>query len=335
MNLIGNYFVELYRATISGWNRFWFTAVDPATLGLVRLLAGAMLFYTHLVWSIDLEGFFGQSGWQTPSALVHYQESPYAWSYLFWIKSPALLWTAHIVALVILFLFFIGWQSRIMAVLAFVITLAYAQRVSMANFGLDNINEMLAMYLMLGPCGAAFSVDSWLKRRREQRAEQGRGGDASSVTPSVSGNIAIRLIQLHMCVIYLFAGLGKVMGASWWDGTAMWLSIANLEYQTIDATFLANWPVFLSFVAHLTVAWELSYCVLVWPRLTRPLVLALAVPLHLGIALFLGMITFGLVMLIGNLAFVSPWLVRYLFDRKRSTEIVRGLPRRSPEPVAS
>jgi hypothetical protein len=39
----------------------------------------------------------------------------------------------------------------------------------------------------------------------------------------------------------------------------------------------------------------------------------LAVPLHLGIGLFLGMITFGLAMLIGNLAFVSPrWVRRVL-----------------------
>jgi hypothetical protein len=52
--------------------------------------------------------------------------------------------------------------------------------------------------------------------------------------------------------------------------------------------------------------WETFYCALVWPRLTRPVCLALAVLVHGGIALFLGMITFGLAMIIGNLAFVSP-----------------------------
>ena len=45
------------------WNRFWFKPTDPATLSLIRLLAGGMLFYTHLVWSLDLEGFLGQQGW--------------------------------------------------------------------------------------------------------------------------------------------------------------------------------------------------------------------------------------------------------------------------------
>jgi hypothetical protein len=70
----------------------------------------------------------------------------------------------------------------------------------------------------------------------------------------------------------------------------------------------------LNFMTHLTVFWELSYCALVWPRLTRPFVLAMAVVVHGGIVLFLGMPTFGLVMLIGNLAFVSPKAVRKVFD---------------------
>jgi hypothetical protein len=113
-----------------------------------------------------------------------------------------------------------------------------------------------------------------------------------------------------MCVIYLFAGFGKLRGDSWWDGTALWGALANYEYQSIDVTWLGQWPLLINVLTHTVVMWEVFYCVLVWPRLTRPLVLALAVPLHLGIAVCMGMITFGLAMLIGNLAFVSPCLVR-------------------------
>jgi hypothetical protein len=43
---------------------------------------------------------------------------------------------------------------------------------------------------------------------------------------------------------------------------------------------------------------------LVWPRLTRPWILVIAFFVHAGIALFMGMITFGLMMLVANLAFV-------------------------------
>src|SRR5262249_38878185 len=69
-------------------------------------------------------------------------------------------------------------------------------------------------------------------------------------------------------------------------------------------------------LAHVTVFWETFNCVLVWPRLTRPIMLAIAVGVHLGIGLFLGMWTFGLAMLIANTAFVSPWGVRRILDRQ-------------------
>ena len=118
-----------------------------------------------------------------------------------------------------------------------------------------------------------------------------------------------------MCIIYLFAGTGKLMGPAWWDGTAMWKAVASLEYQSLDMTWMAHWPLLLNMLTHLTIFWELSYIALIWPRATRPVMLALAVPLHLGIAFCLGMITFGLVMLIANVAFVPPHLVRRLFDR--------------------
>jgi hypothetical protein len=113
----------------------------------------------------------------------------------------------------------------------------------------------------------------------------------------------------------LFSGLGKLQGASWWSGEAAWISSANLEYQyLIDMTRLANHPWIINILTHTIAFWELAYCALVWPRLTRPWVLLLAVLVHGGIAVAYGMPTFGLVMLIGNLAFISPQTVRAWID---------------------
>lgn len=50
---------------------------------------------------------------------------------------------------------------------------------------------------------------------------------------------------------------------------------------------------------------------LVWPKSTRPFVVAMAVAVHGGIALFMGMATFGLMMIMANMIFVDPaWLSR-------------------------
>jgi Vitamin K-dependent gamma-carboxylase len=309
VNVVGIYFRDLYRASLAGWNRFWFTPSDPATLGLIRILAGGMLFYTHLVWSLDLESFFGERGWMSPEAVARMQGLTGMWSYFHWIHSTTGLWIVHIAALVVFALLTLGLFSRTMAVLAYLATVSYANRAwSMALFGLDDINALLAMYLAIGPCGAAYSLDRLWKRSR--------AGRALPIEPSVSANLAIRLIQVHMCVVYFFSGSAKLAGETWWGGQAIWNSIGNLEYQSLDLTWLANWPVLVSAMTHVTVFWELSYCVLVWPRLLRPLVIAMAVPVHLGIAIALGMKTFGLVMLIGNAAFISPAIVRRILDRR-------------------
>ncbi|HEY4234067.1 MAG TPA: HTTM domain-containing protein [Lacipirellulaceae bacterium] len=298
------------------WNEFWFTPTNPATLSMIRVLAGMMLFYTHLVWSFDLSAFFGQNGW-LPAQMMHdlhqfANGGPDApprliWSYFNYIQTPSILWTVHIAALFVFFFLTIGFFSRIMAVLAYVIAVSYANRVTPgAFFGLDMINCLLAMYLMLGPCGARYSIDRIWRLRR---------GGPVEVPPSVTANLAIRLLQLHMCIIYLFSGLGKLQGQSWWSGEAAWISSANLEYQyLLDMTRLANHPWLINLMTHTIAFWELTYCALIWPRLTRPWVLLLAIFIHGGVAVAYGMPTFGLVMLIGNLAFVSPQTVRAWSD---------------------
>jgi len=303
--------------TWQAWNRFWFAPQDPATLSLIRLLAGSLLFYTHLVWSLDLQAFLGPEGWVPVEYLRTIQTLPgqdqpqwSVWSLFFFIEQPWLLWCVHIFALLVFFCLMVGLFSRTAAVLGFALAVSYAHRVSPgAFFGLDKLNCMLAMYLMLGPCGARYSID---------RLRQLRRGDAEPARPSTTANLAIRLIQVHLCIIYLFSGLAKLTGENWQAGTAVWWALANLEYQSLDMTWLANWPRFgpvvIALMTHVTVFWELFYCCLVWNRFTRPLVLWTAVAVHGGIALCMGMITFGLAMLYANLAFLKPATVRRWVD---------------------
>ncbi|PQO29258.1 HTTM domain-containing protein [Blastopirellula marina] len=304
--MIKTYLHELYAGIVNGWNRFWFTPTDPATLGLMRILGGSMLFYTHLVWSIDLTGFMGEQG-RFSADLVDrmHQGSEFAFSYL-WLfdGNPAMLWMVHIAALVILLMFTLGFYSRITSVLAFIIAVSYAHRAPGALFGLDQVNVMLAMYMMLGGAGEAYSLDRLIEKWRYPNRQLPK--------TSTAANVSIRLIQLHMCVIYLFAGTGKLLGDTWWEGTAMWGAVANSEYQSMDMTWLASYPLLIALLTQVSLAWELSYSALVWPRLTRPLVIFMAIPLHLGIALCMGMVTFGLAMLIANMAFISPWIIREL-----------------------
>src|SRR5262245_48484954 len=45
------------------WNDFWFAPANPTTLGVIRILAGALVLYAHLAYSYDLLAFFGKDAW--------------------------------------------------------------------------------------------------------------------------------------------------------------------------------------------------------------------------------------------------------------------------------
>jgi uncharacterized membrane protein YphA (DoxX/SURF4 family) len=305
VNAIWNATAAWGRDAWRAWDRFWFTPAQPHTLAIIRILGGGMILYTHLVWTLNLEAFLGPQGWLPRSTVALMNQGAdgriYAWSYLAWTDSPAVLWTLHMAGLIVLAMLVLGFYTRVTSILAFIITLSYCHRLTGSLFGLDQVNAMIATYLMLGNCGAVYSIDRWLARRK---------GASDTIEPSVGTNIAIRLIQLQMCVIYLFGGIGKMRGELWWDGSALWFGFANLEYQSLDMTWMVKYDWLIALLTHITVFWETFYCFFVWPRLTRPICLGLAVLVHGGIALTLGMVTFGTAMIIGNMAFLPPELVR-------------------------
>ena len=116
----------------------------------MRILFGGMLFYTHLVWGMNLEGFFGPNGWQSATLVRTVQQGQLAWSFWWWVPDGMRL-PVHLICLGILLLFMVGAFTRVTSILAYVITVSYAYRAPLANYGLDQINGIAAFYLAIGP----------------------------------------------------------------------------------------------------------------------------------------------------------------------------------------
>lgn len=293
---------EYVAGWINLWNRFWFTPGDPALLGVIRVLVGGMLLYTHAVWSLELDTFFGAEEAALPTSfreVFSYGDS-YRWSHFDWVGSQ-LLWPVHLVGLLIFAMFALGCFTRVTGILSAMLVVSYANRATGAQFGLDQINGFMAFYLALGPSGEYLSWDRWWANRGQGRV----------VGKSTMSNISIRLMQLHLCLVYLFAGAAKLMGESWWNGEGIWGAIANYEYQTLEMTWLAESMWILNLMTYSALIWECCYPFLVWPRLTRPICLLMALLVHLGIGISMGMMTFGLIMVFANMSFLSSdWIRR-------------------------
>jgi predicted DCC family thiol-disulfide oxidoreductase YuxK len=320
------YIARLTSVGTTGWNDFFFTPADPTPVGLMRIAAGLLALWSLFVFGLDLDDYFGSTGWAEPGA-IRALGRPLSWSFWFMVPDGWLrpVWCG---CLLILFLYVLGIFSRVTAVLSWAIVVSTVHRAPIALFGFDQILSALLLYLAVtASSGEAVSLDRFFRRWRRARANAAvrRPPGQKDVTrteigpderglpaASIPANLALRLVQLHVVLIYAMAGLAKLQGPSWWTGTALWKTMATGEFAGLDFTPLAHWPIFINLLTHLSLLFELLYPVLIWVKIMRPLVLAGAVVLHLGIAVVSpGLTEFALAMLAANLAFVSgTWLRR-------------------------
>ena len=126
---------------------------------------GLMLVYTHAVWGLALDDFFGPTSWLSPSLVRAIEAGQYTYSFWLWVPHTW-MWPVYALSMVVFVCFTLGVWTRVTSVLALFTAISYTSRVPAALFGLDQINIMLTLYLAIGPSGQCLSLDRWLRRRR-------------------------------------------------------------------------------------------------------------------------------------------------------------------------
>ena len=169
------YFTRLFTAVADGWNAFWYTPADPTLLGLIRILTGLMLLYTHAVWGLALcrflrPGRLDQSrsrrcGPTESLRLLHLVVRPSALDLAGLCAHDVFPGTLHCSG---------SWTRHHVGRVALDRDLVREPCSRGTLFGLDKINSVLTFYLAVGPSGGALSVDRWLARRRQRRTHAAR-----------------------------------------------------------------------------------------------------------------------------------------------------------------
>jgi hypothetical protein len=275
----------------------------------------------------------------TDPRILYAQGMP-IWSIWLHVIDPDTMIVLHWLIVATAFLFTIGFCTRVTSALTWFGSLCYIHRNPTNLFGVDTMMTILLLYLMIGPSGAVFSVDA-LIRRWWARAKPGvvqawcrfwkapvpenvAPATSPEAKPSVSANVAIRLLQVHVCIIYLVAGLSKLQGPSWWNGGALWLTLGNYEFAPMQFELYMKFLRLLGSHQWLydgfmfgggifTLAFEIGYAFLIWRPKLRWLFLGAAILLHGFIGLFMGLKTFSLMMLVMNMAFLRKEEVLWFF----------------------
>jgi hypothetical protein len=276
-------------------NAFFEAPLPPQPLGFLRIAVAGFALVQAALWYPDWQVFFGPDGWlqwEVSRALtldwslhlsrIHAALAPLGLSEEQTVTGFFYFYVAAATGLLV------GWHTRIFAFCTWVAHFAMMTTIPTFMYGVDIFLHIGLFYLLVMPVAKAYSVD----------VLQGR----VSPDPTWGVTLSLRVLQIHVCLVYLSSGYEKARSVDWWSGNALWRSLVQPDFRQFDFTWLAEWSWLVVALSWFTIVVEAGYCVGMWiPRL-RIFWLAAIVALHLGIGICLGLPLFGLIMILLSLA---------------------------------
>lgn len=269
-------------------------------VALVRIIIGAGIFLLVAVSFTNRRYFWGDaSGWQDP------QRGTGPWgSFPYNFFNPAdpdglLVAKLAVVALLGLFIAF-GFFTRPSILVAFFLVASLGGIGPYSADSGDNLVRITLFYLIFTDAGGKWSIDALLRIRFNPRR----------LLPDwlryTLHNLGIIAIGAQTIIIYIIAGLTKLRGETWIDGSALYYALNMQQFMPWPAltAFVTSIPWMMMLVSWATVWLQLLFPVLLLNHYTRVGIVVLMMGFHLGIALFMGLGVFSLVMFASDLIFI-------------------------------
>ncbi|WP_416444405.1 HTTM domain-containing protein [Leucobacter sp. HNU] len=287
------------------WSRAhtWMTAAPHAVaaLGLLRSVIGicGLAFYLEDYGNRRL--LHGPEGYYGHDLLSGYFERSSGWSV--YLLSDSLIWFEFLfhVGILVTILIALGVGGRGALGLHFVLLWSLFMTNPMLLDGGDNLMMIVVPFLLLTRCFDRFRIHRpiWTP------------GPAKWNLGTVAHNTGLLLIAGQVCIVYLMAGLYKVQGQLWQDGTAIYYILRTPEFfwpGITEIIFHFDWLIVLA--SYATVLTSIAFPVLVLFPAGRPIAVALMAAFHLAIGILMGLTSFALIMIAIDLLFVNQHVVR-------------------------
>lgn len=289
--------------------------VTPRPLGVLRITIASFGLVLALIQSPYLLQLYGQLGFiQWPvGELIVPPWLPRLGSLASLLTPLGISPTACVRGIFALYLIglvglLVGWKTRVMAAVAWLLHLTMTNSGFFSTYGVDVFLHIALFYCVWMPVGASLSLDTRLAKIPPE--------------PSFAAALSLRALQIHLCIVYATATFSKLQGLQWWNGEAIWLAFTQPQFARFDLSWLSSvaWlPTALGWTVLLI---EGGYAFLIWPRRTRGLWLGATIGLHAGIGVLLGLWMFAAVMIILNCcAFGYLWLAGRGLAERRSGRV--------------
>jgi hypothetical protein len=213
------------------------------------------------------------------------------------ISEAIVLWTAWSCLLCAGVLLLFGLFSRPAAVAAWLLHLCAVKSEQLLTYGMDNFTTIGLFYLMLAPLPDRLALDMRLWR-------------AHTGDPQTLG-FWRRVLQVHLCFIYLFGGITKALSFEWWNGTSIWRALTSPPYNVISPQVLVTSKYLLPLLGVGIWLLETGYPIFIWPKKTRTFWLVSIISVHVAIGLSMGLYLFAFILIVLNAAGFAPdWVWR-------------------------
>ncbi len=320
-------FTELAEDFGQKWNRFWFAPANPLPVCVLRIFVGMLAAAHFLELGQGLNVWYASDGVVPPAAVRRLLDLTssgveYRYSYLDGLPVSSALVVIHVLAILASLAFALGLLTRISGLLTLAALLAYIHRLPQIAGHVEPVLSFLIFYLCIAPSGARLSLDWRLFGSSKSKATLA-WIVGSSDAPEVA-NVALRLTQVHLAMFYAMMGLTKLYGDAWWEGSAVWILLAQTQSRPVDLTGIRRWgqigEYLINFWTHGIVYFELAFGILIWTRIGRPIVLWLSVLIWVSVIIATGHVLFGLTMLAANAAFLPAAVFEPFVRRPRVPE---------------
>jgi uncharacterized membrane protein YphA (DoxX/SURF4 family) len=272
---------------------WWTEPVRAERLAALRIGMAAVLLFDLFGTYMPLAGdFFGRGSLGSPE--VFDLPTAFRWSVLRRIEDPTMMQAALALWGIAAAFLLVGAFARFSAAVAWLMSISImGLNYYLHNSG-DNVRTIGLFYLMLCPCGAAWSLGNyraWHKGRRE---------------PVYVSAWALRLVFVQMALIYFLNGLYKLAGSHWREGDMLQCVMGNVAWTRISAYQLSLPLPVVQLLTWSVLIWELGFPLLVQLPWLRTSVLWMGVGFHVGTGVFLPLGPFPLYMLCLYLPLI-PW----------------------------
>lgn len=299
---IRSFFTDLWR----GWETFFFAPRDLLSAGVFRFLFAANAFTMYAIRFYNWKFYFTDEGFLPAEGALRVLPDVFRPDIVWAPGTPAAAFAMNIGLLVALVFLMAGVLPRLSALIGFILHIALVQRNFAISYGADFINTFMFFALIFIRSGDRFSIAAKLRGAQRPRLDEG------SLSQLLS-SAGVRVMQIQLCIIYLYTGLEKMRGDAWWDGTAIWGVIGNQQLAFVNSMWVRDWPMILGAMTFITLLFEIYFAPLVWAKPTRKWILLIGSGLHLGIAFSVGLFFFSFGMMCNYVLWAEPlWLERVL-----------------------